>query len=132
MYSPGFTGQSKSRILYYHILILLLQRNFSRRGITIASTVLSVHPSVQILFGPVLRIYTCQLFEIYRTDQSYMEPIHCNLYYGLLAFVLEIMTFTIKKPAVDRERRQIMQLWESGSNVRTKLIIIEKSRSIHS
>ncbi len=51
------------------------------------------NPFVQILSRSVLRNYTWQRFHIFKADQSYMKPVHCQV---LLIFNLENMTFTLK------------------------------------
>ncbi len=53
------------------------QPTFGQRGIVVTSAVCPIHVSIQILSGPVLR--KLYMFHIFRAEQSYLEPVHCQI-----------------------------------------------------
>ncbi len=69
------------------------QPNFGWRSIVVTSTIRPVHPSIQILSGPLLRNYTWQLVHIFRADQHNIVTLH----YGVTVtfdsfFTLELLS----------------------------------------
>ncbi len=81
------------------------------------------HPSVQIWYMLVLRNDTWQLFHIFLTDQSYMEPVYCKVN---VTIGLESMTFTLKimsRPLLRNYKWQVVDIIRAYQPVHTRVIV---------